>query len=125
MYIDSAEKLRFLNSVISKLGESTDHSQSTAISRAFALRAQVSFDGGNIAMAIEDAKQALTLKDVATSSTITLAYRTWVDAEEHDPKRAIAVLQRWHQDQPQFRIKVASEIQRLVDNMPDGGKSAS
>ena len=64
--------------------EASEHRQSTAIAHAFALRAQVSLESGDRSSAIRDAHQAVKLKTVATSGTISLAYRVWADAEEDD-----------------------------------------
>ena len=112
--VDLAEKQRFLTSVISKL-EASEHRQSTAIAHAFALRAQVSLESGDRSNAIRDAHQAVKLKTVATSGTISLAYRVWADAEEDDTTKVISILQEWRKEQPAYQTKLRKEITELIE----------
>ena len=117
--IDPAEKQRFLSSVISKL-EASEHAESNAIAHAFALRAQVSLETGDLSNAIIDAKKSISLNDVATQATISLAYRVWADAEQNDPRKVIAILQQWRKEQPAFQTKLQNEIKKLLEEMEEG-----
>jgi hypothetical protein len=109
---DSSEQERFLTSVINKL-EASEHAQSTAISHAYALRSQVNLSLSNWSEAIQDAKQATALVDVASPKSLSMAYRSWVDAEEgkgSHPRDVIPVLEAWFKAQPIYRTKLKGEI---------------
>jgi hypothetical protein len=102
-----------LTSVIHKLGEQEAYAQSTALAHAYALRARAYYDlESQWSLAISDAQRATELLNVATPATISMAYRTWVDAEQQASDK-IAVLQQWYRAQPAYRTKLQKEIQEL------------
>ncbi|CAJ1919974.1 unnamed protein product [Cylindrotheca closterium] len=121
--LDSAEGLRYLNSVISKL-EASEYKASPAMARALVVRADLHLQSGEPGKALEDAQRVLELKQVATSETLALAYRILADTEENKV-RVIAVLQQWQKDLPEFRTKLQHEIQRIVDSMDHDGDDGS
>ena len=56
--------------------------------------------------------------DKASSKTVTMAYRSWVDAEEGQgspPARVIPILQAWFKAQPEFRTKLKGEITEWLE----------
>ncbi|KAG7350866.1 hypothetical protein IV203_010226 [Nitzschia inconspicua] len=113
------EQIRYLSSVISKL-ETSDLQQTAANAHAHALRAQAYVEQGKSEIAIHDAQHVVReLADVATSTTLTVAYRTWVDAEQqqqhfHD---AVTILQEWYHAQPTYRTKLQKEIESLAQRL--------
>lgn len=141
------EQIRFLTSVIDKLEVSPIVSPSTTVNAdAHAVRAQAYLeqarnekkkgveDGVNdnsqnnaVAAAIHDAQRVVQdLSSVATPTSLTLAYRTWTDAElflaeeereKKDFSKVVAVLTQWHRAQPIYRTKLQGEIQGLLLNM--------
>lgn len=120
---DHAEGLRYLSSVISKL-EKSDFSESPALARALAMRANLYFQSSEPAAALQDAQRVLELKRVATSETLAMAYRIRADTENNQVL-AIALLQQWQKDLPEFRTKLQNEIQRIVENIEKDGDDAS
>ncbi len=143
------EAIRFLTSVIDKLEDSPVVSPSTAANaHAHALRAQARLqiarnrdgsandeDNYVVAACIADSKRVVQdLSAVATPKSLSLAYRTWTDAElflaevqqrreeedeeetskKRDFTRVVAVLREWHQAQPMYRTKLQGEIQGLL-----------
>ena len=70
--------------------------------------------------AIMDVKKSISLNDVATQATISLAYRVWADAEQNDPRKVIAILQQWRKEQPAFQTKLQNEIKKLLEEMEEG-----
>ena len=116
--VDLSEQERLLSSVIKKLEGSTEHNPSTALAHAYALRAKTSFEDLKYPLAIEDAQKAIDCSNIATSATLSTAYRVWADAEQAcGSGQAIAVLQRWHRAQPTYRTKLQKEIQAGVNTM--------
>ena len=152
------EEIRFLTSVIDKLEISPAVPPSTpANADAHALRAQArlqlarnqkemslsdpnrEFPGEDtLAAAIHDSQRVVRdLSDVATPASLSLAYRTWTDAElflaeeqerqqqeieketteKRDLSRVVAVLTEWYRAQPMYRTKLQGEIQGLLLNM--------
>lgn len=152
------ETIRFLTSVIDKLEVSPAVPPATSANAdAHALRAQASLElarkekemapndgnrhgSGNdaISAAIRDAQRVVQdLSAVATPTSLSLAYRTWTDAElflveeqekqqrekeresseNRDFSRVVAVLKEWYQAQPVYRTKLQGEIQGLLLNM--------
>ena len=123
------EKIRYLTSVINKLESSPSQppvDQSPANAYAHALRAQAYLESSCYDDAINDARRVVqTYGKVATPSSLTLAYRTWADAEQDkarsnktkDYSQAIAVLQEWFRIQPGFRTKIQQEIESLSTTM--------
>lgn len=107
--------MRYLDSVVSKLEES-DYAESPAMTNALALRAKVSLSLDERRSAIQDAHRAVKLKNAATAATLTMAYRVWADAEV-DPSKVVAILQKWLSDQPNFRAKLQTEIQDVLESM--------
>ena len=120
---DSAEGLRYLNSVISKL-EASEYVESPAMARALVVRADLHLQSGEPRKALEDAQRVIELKQVATSETLAMAYRILADTEENKV-RVIAVLQQWQKDLPEFRTKLQDEIQRILDSMEQDGDDGS
>jgi hypothetical protein len=110
-----------LTSVISKLEASEEFALSTALAHALALRSHAHMDREDWLLAIADAQLVVTgFPEVATSATLTLAYRVWADAEQANdspPQQVLAVLQDWHQAQPSYRTKVKREIQDLLQRV--------
>jgi len=121
--LDPAEGLRYLNSVISKL-EQSDFSASPAMARALAMRANLHFRSSETAAALQDAQRVLELKRVATPETLAMAYRIRADTEENQVL-AIALLQQWQKDLPEFRTKLQNEIQRIVEAIESDGDDGS
>ena len=92
---------------------SEEHAQSTAAAHAYSLRSKAFLDQSKWALAISDAQNALSLQGKASPQTVTMAYRSWVDAEEGQgshPTRIISILQTWFKAQPQYRTKLKGEI---------------
>ena len=115
--VDLSEQERLLSSVINKLEGSTEHNPSTALAHAYALRAKTSFEDLKYPLAIEDAQKAIDCSNIATSATLSTAYRVWADAEQAcGSGQAIAVLQRWHRAQPTYRTKLQKEIQDIRES---------
>ena len=115
--VDLSEQERLLSSVIKKLEGSTEHNPSTALAHAYALRAKTSFEDLKYPLAIEDAQKAIDYSNIATSATLSTAYRVWADAEQAcGSGQAIAVLQRWHRAQPTYRTKLQKEIQDIRES---------
>mmetsp|Transcript_1059 Transcript_1059/g.2348 ORF Transcript_1059/g.2348 Transcript_1059/m.2348 type:complete len:315 (-) Transcript_1059:1395-2339(-) len=144
------EQVRFLSSVIDKLESSPAVSPSTsANAHAHALRAQAHLElargseaSGNdgpsstIEAAVRDAQRVVQdLSDVATPASLSMAYRTWTDAElflteereqqeqhekelsrKKDFSKVVAVLTEWYRAQPIYRTKLQGEIQGLLLN---------
>mmetsp|Transcript_13884 Transcript_13884/g.34897 ORF Transcript_13884/g.34897 Transcript_13884/m.34897 type:complete len:299 (+) Transcript_13884:143-1039(+) len=136
------EAIRFLTSVIDKLEVSQTISPSTsAKAHAHALRANARLELARkrevsatddeddvVAACIADAKRVVQdLSDVATPKSLSLAYRTWTDAEmfsaekqernffeKKDFTRAVDVLREWYRAQPMYRTKLQGEIQGLL-----------
>lgn len=110
-----------MTSVISKLEASEEFALSTALAHALALRSHAHMDREDWLLAIADAQLVVTgFPEVATSATLTLAYRVWADAEQanHSPSgQVLAVLQDWQQAQPSYRTKVKREIQDLLQRV--------
>jgi hypothetical protein len=153
------EEIRFLTSVIDKLEISPAVNPSTSANAdAHALRAQARLylarnekrkgtsdrngevsGNGAIAGAISDARRVVQeLSAAATPASLSLAYRTWTDAElflaeeqqeqeqqkreietskNRDFSRVVAVLTEWYRAQPMYRTKLQGEIQGLLLNM--------
>jgi uncharacterized protein with PIN domain len=124
------EKIRYLTSVINKLELSPSIpsvDQSPANAHAHALRAQAYLESSCCYDdAIDDARRVVQkYGKAATPASLTLAYRTWADAEldkvrsnkSNDYSRAIVVLQEWFRTQPGFRTKLQQEIQDLTSAM--------
>jgi hypothetical protein len=109
---DAKEGMLYLDSVVSKL-EGSDYAESPAMANALALRAKTYLSSGETTKVIQDAERAVKLKHTATAATLSMAYRAWADAEKN-PMRVIAVLQQWQLDQPSFRTKLQTEINRLM-----------
>jgi hypothetical protein len=124
-----AERIRYLTSVITKLEESKQQS-TAANAHAHALRAQAYLDEDNhrnnntsrsisLDHAIQDARYVvrdLQRDAVATTTTLALAFRTWVDAElqKGQTQHALDVLQEWYHVQPTYRTKLQREIQEVL-----------
>lgn len=114
------EQERLLNSVITKLSADDEHCRSAALAHAYALRAGVRAGQEKLELAIEDARQVVSsaaLQQAATESSITMAYRAWVDAEQQldsGSEKVLAVLQQWQQAQPSYTRKVQREMQDLL-----------
>jgi len=152
------EEIRFLTSAIDKLEVSPAVSPSTSANAdAHAFRAQArlqlarrqkerspsdsSSNGPGddaLAAAIHDAQRVVQdFSAVATPASLSLAYRTWTDAElflaeereqrqreienetmeKRDFSRVVAVLTEWYRAQPMYRTKLQGEIQGLLLNM--------
>lgn len=111
--------MRYLDSVISKL-EASEYERSSAIAQALVMRAELYVQSGERSKALDDAQRVLELKQVATPETLAMAYRIRADTEENKV-RVIAVLQQWQKDLPEFRTKLQTEIQRIVDSMEQDG----
>jgi len=152
------EEIRFLTSVINKLEDSPALPPSTSANAdAHALRAhsrlqlvskekeRAASDGKEeshrhdaILNAISDAKRVVQdLSVAATPASLSLAYRTWTDAElflaeergqqkkqnekeiskKRDFSRVVDVLTEWHSAQPMYRTKLQGEIQSLMLGM--------
>jgi len=152
------EEILFLTSVIDKLDVSPSVSPSTSANAdAHAFRAQArlqlarrqkerspsdsSSNGPGddaLAAAIHDAQRVVQdFSAVATPASLSLAYRTWTDAElflaeereqrqreienetmeKRDFSRVVAVLTEWYRAQPMYRTKLQGEIQGLLLNM--------
>jgi len=151
------EEIRFLTSVIDKLKLSPAVSASTSVGAdAHALRAKARLELARkeraatannssnddlvnelISTAIDDARSVVQdFSAVATPGSLSLAYRTWTDAElllakeeeernrqqeiglleKRDISRVIAVLRDWYEAQPVYRTKLQTEIQTLLLN---------
>lgn len=146
------EEIRFLSSVIDKLDASPAVPPSTsANAHAHALRAQARLQLARkekqtapsdeksgkdlIAASISDTKRVVQdFSAVATTKSLSLAYRTWTDAElfvaeeeqrqeeketsskKKDFSRVVAVLTEWYRAQPMYRTKLQGEIQVLLLN---------
>lgn len=108
---DPTEQERLLTSVIQKLAADEAFSQTTALAHAYALRARACLELNKKDAAILDAQQAVQIS-TATPATLSMAFRTWVDAESQ-PTHKCAVLQKWYQAQPAYRTKLQREIQEL------------
>lgn len=117
--LDAAKRLTYLNSVISKL-EISEYATSSAMARALLMRADLHLQSGEPSKALEDSQRVLELKQVATSETLAMAYRIRADTEENKI-RAIAVLQQWQKDLPEFRTKLQNEIQRILESVEQDG----
>ena len=114
---DPSEQERFMSSVITKL-ESSDYSKSAALAHAYALRAKAYLEMSEWALAIQNAQQATALVDIASAPTVTMAYRSWVDALEGQGQHArdvVPVLQAWFKAQPKFGTKIKNEIESWVE----------
>lgn len=116
---DVAKGLAYLNSVISKL-EASEYETSPAMARALVMRADLYLQSGERSEALEDSQRALELKQIATSETLAMAYRIRADTEDNKG-RAIAVLQQWQKDLPEFRTKLQNEIQRILESVEQDG----
>ena len=152
------EEIRFLTSVIDKLEVSPAVPPLTSANAdAHAFRAQAHLrlareqkeripsdpnkkfpEGDALAASIHDAQRVVRdLTAVATPASLSLAYRTWTDAElflaeqreqqqreiekgttkKKDFSRVVAVLTEWYRAQPMYRTKLQGEIQGLLLNM--------
>ncbi len=117
IFPDPVEQERLLNSVITKLAEDSEYQQSTALARAYSLRARARADQKNWTFAMEDAKLVVldnSLRQVATDACLSTAYRVWADAEDKlnsGKERVVAVLQHWQKAQPLYRTKLQREMQ--------------
>lgn len=147
------DEIRFLTSVIDKLEISPEVPPLTSANAdAHAFRAQARLqqalkakEGGPpetdremaIAGAMDDAQRVVKdLSAAATPASLSLAYRTWTDAElflaeerelqqremqketseTRDLSRVVAVLTEWYRAQPMYRTKLQGEIQGLLLN---------
>jgi tetratricopeptide (TPR) repeat protein len=125
---DPGEQDRFLSSVIRVLVQAMDkehlngppYTKSSALARAYALRAQAKLDQNLFDEALQDAMAALeivsnTISTNAAQWITTRVYRTMVDAYEAkgDLRQAMNVLQQWAAVDPTFSTKIAKELTRL------------
>jgi len=119
------DRIRFLSSVIGKLEETS--AKTPGIAHAHALRAKAYLEQGgeSLEAAIRDAQTVTQdFLQVATPTSLSLAYRTWADAllleeeqrrdqQQADFSEVVAVLTTWQKDQPMYRTKLQREIQEL------------
>jgi tetratricopeptide (TPR) repeat protein len=130
---DPAEQDRLLSSVIRVLVQAMDkdhgnvplYTKSSALARAYALRAQARLDQRLADDALQDAMAALEIVPSATSTTAatqwitTRVYRTMVDAYEAKGQipQAMDALQQWAAVDPTFSTKIAKEMARLQQSL--------
>jgi tetratricopeptide (TPR) repeat protein len=140
------EQDRFLSSVIRVLVQATStttatnddvvvvplYTQSSALARAYAMRAQAKLDQGLLDDALQDARAALEITCPTTTTTTTSTtttspasasrqwittrvYRTLVDAYQAQGQiqKALDCLQQWLVVDPTFSTKILQEMTRL------------
>lgn len=128
------ERIRYLTSVIAKFQSSSAGLQVTAANaHAHALRARSLLgqysnteSRSDLSSLLDqvtlDAKYVVRdLASVATQSSITTAFRTWVDATHLQAtnsrkdyfQNTLAILQEWCNAQPQYRVKLQNEMQQV------------